>query len=51
MYGWSTVCTIVIRDDDVLDDVRTCQELGWIPAVEGVVLQQVGLCASLPPQS
>ena len=42
------MCTVLIRDNDALDHVRTCQELGRNPAVEGVALQQVGLCASLP---
>ena len=45
MYGRSVVCTVLIRDNDALDHMRTCQELGRNPAMEGVALQQVGLHA------
>lgn len=48
MYGRSAACIDSIKDDDALDLVRTCHELGRLPAVEGVALRRAGLRASPP---
>ena len=48
MYGRSAACTDSIKDGDALDRVRTCHELGRLPAVEGVALRRKGLRASPP---
>jgi hypothetical protein len=47
MYGRSAAFNDPIKDDDVLDRVRTCHELGRLVAVEGVALRRAGL--RVPP--
>jgi len=46
MYGRSAACIDSIKDGDAFDRVRTCHELGRLPAVEGVALRRAGLRAS-----
>ena len=48
MYGRSAVCIESTKEDDPLDRVRTCHELGRLPTTEGVALRQAGLRVSSP---
>jgi hypothetical protein len=48
MYGQSAVCIESTKEDDPLDRVRTCHELGRLPAMEGVALRRAGLRVSSP---
>ena len=48
MYGRSAACIEATKEDDPLDRVRTCHELGRLPAMEGVALRRAELRVSSP---
>jgi hypothetical protein len=48
MYGRSAACIESTKEDDPLDRVRTCHELGQLPAMEGVALRRAELHVSSP---
>jgi hypothetical protein len=46
MYGRSAACIELTKEDDPLNRMRTCHELGRLPAMEGVAFRRAGLRVS-----
>jgi hypothetical protein len=46
MYGRSTACIELTKEDDPLNRMRTCHKLGRLPTMEGVAFWRAGLHVS-----